>query len=210
MNARPDRPSSPRRGRRGALLPVLGLAIVSALPLVSSAASSWRERQVSQASARSFVTGFVGDPVAGDLLRPADRGFLTRAANAGRDGVKLADLAANRAERAEVRSLARQMQGDYRVLSETAEALSRRKGGPPSVSDPLRTEAVPAWSGRAGAAVEREVVQALAHLSDQTLSAFEQATSEARDSDVRDFAAAQLPVLRAHRTALTEVKRMLE
>ena len=206
MTSHPNPRPSPRPALRSTVLLLSSLALAASL----HANSSWRVRQVSSVSARSFVTGYVGEPVVGDLLRPADRAFLTRAAKAGREAARLAEIGATRTERAEVRSLARQMMTDFRTMGESIDALSRRKGGAATVIEAARPEPYPGLSDKAGASFEREFVQTAAQLSDALLTAYEQAASEARDADVRDFAAAQLPTLRAHRTSLAELRRMID
>ncbi len=169
------------------------------------AASSWRFRSV---TARSLTTGFVAEPVAGDMLRPTERAFLLRAAQASREQVRLAEWGASRTENSDLRSLSRQLLTDYRRLGETVDALNRRKGGV-AIEAP-RTEPAPAVAEKSGMNPDREFLRAVAQASEAILVVFEQAASEARDPDVRELAASQLPVLRAHRTTITELKRTLD
>jgi hypothetical protein len=42
------------------------------------------------------------------------------------------------------------------------------------------------------------------------LTLFEQVASDSNDADVRELAAAELPVLRAHRTAITELEKAID
>lgn len=168
-------------------------------------ASSWRFRPV---TARSLTTGFVAEPLAGDVLRPPERTFLLTAARASREQVRLAEWGASRTENSDLRSLARQLLTDYRRLGETVDALNRRKGGP--AMETPRAELPPPVVEKSGMNPDREFLRAVAQASETILVAFEQTASEAKDPDVRELAASQLPVLRAHRTTITELKRTLD
>ncbi len=57
---------------------------------------------------------------------------------------------------------------------------------------------------------DRQFVRTVAQATDNILSSFEQVVSDSKDADVRELAAAQLPVLRAHRTEVTQLQKTID
>jgi len=173
------------------------------------AAPSWRMRS---ASARSVSMGFAAEPGAADTLRPADRAFLSKSVESCRQQKRLAEIGVSQAGNSDVRSHALQLVTDYRSLNDALEALVRRKGGTagaaPAVSGPSETyQKLAQLSGRT---FDREFVRMVGRMGDEVMASFEQAVSESKDSDVRELAAAQLPMLRAHQAAIAELKKLIE
>jgi predicted outer membrane protein len=56
---------------------------------------------------------------------------------------------------------------------------------------------------------DRQFVRMVGRTTDDILTAFEQVVSDSTDEDVRELAAAQLPVLRAHRSEVTQLQKTL-
>jgi len=54
-----------------------------------------------------------------------------------------------------------------------------------------------------------EFMRTVARKTDDVLTRFEQVVSQAGDEDIREFAAAQLPTLRAHRSEATKLTKAL-
>jgi putative membrane protein len=182
----------------------LALTIVGA---VLNAAPPWRMGAV---SARNLASGFAAEPIAGETLRPAERSFLTKATETSRQTVRLAEVGLGQANNSELRSHAHQLATDYRRLGDALEALIRRKGGIAGAPVGGPSETYQKLAAKSGDTFDRDFVRATSDLNTGVLTLFEQAASEAKDADVREFAAAQLPVLRAHRTAITELKKTLD
>lgn len=150
------------------------------------------------------------EPLAADSLRPAERSFLTKAAETSRQQMRLAEVGVSQAGDTQVRSQAQQMAADYRSLNEGLEALIRRKGGIAGAPIGGTSESYRKLVEISGGDFDREFIRAAAQATDKALAMFEQVASESKDADVREFAAAQLPVLRAHRAVLTELRKTFE
>lgn len=195
--------SSSRSVRRG-----LVLAAAALLTGAIAVAGLPSQRRV---AARSLIRGYPMDPLASDLSA-AESAFVRRAIDAGRLQLRLAELAAGHAVRSDVRGHAEQLKGDNRQLVEAFTALRQRKGmtSPAEVAETAAPDPYARLTRRPGAEFDREFVLLMAGLHEDTLSFFEQAASEARDPDVRDLAAAQLPMLRAHRNRITVLKQAFE
>jgi putative membrane protein len=165
-----------------------------------------------------LARAFVATPIASlatDALRPAERSFLEKALESGRLQARLAELGASQASSTDIRSHAEQLKSDTRAMNEALTALRQRKAGAPAPSaEVAATEPEPdpyaELAGRAGAEFDREFVRVMSELHEATIALFEQTASEAKDADVRDLAAAQLPTLRAHRNRIVELKKTFE
>jgi len=145
---------------------------------------------------------------AAESLRPTERAFLIAAVDTSRLQMRLAEVGAANASSSEVRSHALALAGDFRQLSDSLDALIRRKGGIAGAPAGDRSETVKGLMGKSGPDFDREYVRATAKLTDDVMALFEQAATEAKDVDVRAMAAAQLPLLRGHRNRITELMRV--
>jgi putative membrane protein len=150
---------------------------------------------------------------AGGNLRPSDRAFLTKAGETARQQMRLAEVGVSQAAKSEVRSYAQQLVTDYRELNDSLEAMIRRKGGiagAPVGGTSETYQKLVETSGvveTSGATFDTEFVRIESRMNEATLTLFEQAAADSKDADVREFAASRLPMLRAHRTAIVELKK---
>ncbi len=99
---------------------------------------------------------------------------------------------------------------DYRSLNEALDALIRRKGGIAGAPAGATSENYQQLAEKAGLNFDREFVRTAGQATDAALQLFEQMVSESKDADAREFAAAQLPLLRAHRSTITELRKTFE
>lgn len=173
----------------------------------AGAAPPWRSRPV--AANRLPASGAV-DRLAADELRAFDRAFLNRAAELGRQQMRLAELGLGNGTHADVRSFAMQLATDYRRIDSALDAVTRRKGGLADAPVGGTSETYARLVSRSGADFDREFVQAVDTLTEEVMKLYEQATASARDADVQDFASAQLTILREHRNRAIGLKRSLE
>lgn len=192
--------------RRGGWIP---LCAVLSTATLATAATPLRTRQV---AAISMLRGHVAEPLAADTVRPAERAFLEKAVEASRLQMRLAELGASQAANSEVRSHAEQLKSDNRQLTDALTSLSQKK----AATAPARPAVEPASdvyariAEKSGADFDREFIRVMATLHEDTISLFEQAAADSKDADVRDLAAAQLPMLRAHLNRITELKKTFD
>jgi putative membrane protein len=161
----------------------LGLAIMCGTALPTPAAPG----KTRLAIARNLASAYVGELALGDTLRPEERAFLLKATETGLQQMRLA--------------------ADYRRISEALDAMVRRKGGIAGAPVGGTSEAYRKLLENPGAEFDREFVLAAAQLTETAITLFEQAAADAKDTDVREFAGAQLPVLRAHYNTIVALKR---
>lgn len=198
--------SSSTISRATARLLLIGLGAVWAGGTVASAAPA----RVRQVSARSWVKHYAVEPLAADGLRASEKAFLAKAMETARQQMRLAEVGASQADSSEVRSHALQLASDYRELHDALEALIRRKGGLAGAPAGATSENYQKLTEKSGADFDREFVRTVATASGQVMSLFETAAAEAKDQDVRDFAANELPILRAHRNTIADLKKTFD
>ena len=189
---------------RGALIGVAFIGVESTSVLRAATRTEGR-----QASARNLVRGFAAD-VSADAIRPADRAFFNKAAESGRQQMRLAEIGVSQAGNSDVRSHALQLATDYRHITDSLEALLRRKGGIAGAPVGGTSETYRTLVEKSGADFDRAFVRTEEQATRDMLALFEHTASESKDADVRDFAAAQLPVLRAHQAALAGLLKSVE
>lgn len=187
--------------------------VVAALTAGGVVAEATTYPRVRQAAARNLLAGYAVEPVAGvDSLRPAELLFLERAAGASRLQIRLAELGSGQANSSDVRNHAERVKGDNRQLLDSLTAMLQRKNSSarPVVDSPASTETYALLAAKSGAEFDREFVRVMADLHDATISLFEQTVSETKDAEIKELAAAQLPVLRAHKNRIVELKQAYE
>lgn len=196
------------------LLPPRALSLIAGLlacGVVAEASTYPRVRQA--AAARNLLAGYAIDPVAGvDSLRPAEQLFLERATVASRLQIRLAELGSGQANGTDVRNHAEQVKGDNRQLVDSLSAMLHRKSSSarPVVEAPGYTEAYALLAAKSGADFDREFIRVMGDLHEATINLFEQAVAETKDADIKELAAAQLPMLRAHKNRIVELKQAYE
>lgn len=189
-----------RRTMIGAL-GVLALASTSAIAMTRG-----ELRQV------AVLRGYAVEPLANDTLRPAERAFLEKALATARLQARMAELGAAQATNTEVRSHAEQLKSDARQMGEAITGLIQKRAAatPGTAAAEPASESYTQLAARTGADFDREFVRVMAELHDDTIGLFEQAAADAKDADVRELAAAQLPMLRAHRGRIVELKKTFD
>jgi putative membrane protein len=151
-----------------------------------------------------------GARLATDRLTASERAFLEQARESIRLQHRLGELGQSHARGSEVRAHAQKIVTDYRRIIERIEGLIRKKGAallqPPKIPADVYQE----LAGKSGSEFERAFVEILSDLHERALSLFETAAADARDPDVRQFAATQLPILREHRNQITVLRKQFE
>jgi putative membrane protein len=152
---------------------------------------------------------FAAMPLATETLRPSEQAFLESALVLSRQEVRLAELSMSQASNSDVRTVMLQLSGDQRQVRESIEGLLRKKNLAAPADQPV-PEAHQRLMELTGASFDREVVMTLAKVHEELVTLFEQASSDAKDAEVRDFTGRYLPMLRDHRQRLIELRKLYE
>ena len=137
-------------------------------------------------------------------LKDSDVNFIKQAGAAGTAEVKLATLGTQKAERADVRDLAKMLVTDHTAVNAELTTLAQTKGVELSaVIDPKAAENFQDLEKESGKDFDKAFLSQLEKSHKTSISAFEDAEKNAEDGDVKAFARKTLPSLKAH---LTQVK----
>lgn len=157
-------------------------------------------------------TGAAGGTAVGTASSPklarADAAFLKQAAQNGHAEVESSKLALQKASSQQVKTFAQQMVDDHTKTNEELKALATSKGlevpGEPSMAQKAKMKLL---SGREGAKFDAHYAESMgvkAH--EDTLNLFREAATDARDPDVKAFAAKTIPALEHHLQMAKDLK----
>jgi len=136
-----------------------------------------------------------------------DREFLTKAASASMAEIALATTASQKAAHADVKSFADRMLSDHNKASDELKALAAKKGvvlpvelgkDPKSEQDKL--------SKMTGNKFDKEYAEFVIKDDEHDLKDFQKAAKDAKDPDVKAWAAKMVPILEDHVNAAKKLE----
>lgn len=134
-----------------------------------------------------------------DTLDAADVKFVKTEAAAGTAELKIAELGVQKAERAEVKEFAKMLVTDHTQANKELSALAAEKGVEISaVIDPKHAEAFQKLEKAEKGSFDKEFLSDMISGHKKCVSNFEEAAKDAKNSDVKAWAAKTLPTLQAH------------
>jgi putative membrane protein len=139
-------------------------------------------------------------------LNASDEKFVKMAAESGMTEVKVAELGAQKASRAEVKALAETMIKDHTTLNEGLTALATSKGAQlSSVIAPKGADTVKDLEKYSGEEFDKQFLEAMKDGHEKSVKNFKDAAENAKDGDVKAFASKNLPTIEGH---LEHIKRL--
>lgn len=181
------------------LLSSLAIGVVCAGFALGAAAqgSATTSPPSSGTSAGSTASGKAGART--DSLAAADRRFLMNAAEGGMAEVALGQLAKERATNDAVKRFGERMVKDHTAANEELTSLAQSKGVQlPQKLDGKHQRGIDRMSKMSGAEFDRAWVKDMVSDHKKDVSDFDKAARDAKDPDVKAFAAKTLPVLKEH------------
>ena len=136
-------------------------------------------------------------PAGRDKLSWGDRRFVTKAADGGQSEVQLAQLAAQRATNAEVKSYAQKLVDAHTKVNSELTNLASQKNVKLDTDDD-QDRAYKRLSKKTGSEFDQEFVEHMIDEHEKDVKMFEKAASEAKDSEIRSFASKHVGHLRDH------------
>jgi putative membrane protein len=131
-------------------------------------------------------------------IDPADKQFVTDAAEAGLTEVKLGELAASKAKDSEVKKFAQLMVKDHSAANEELKTLASKKG----LNVPAQcTKCQPKYdelNALSGDAFDRKYASMMVADHQEAVSKFEGESKNGKDNEIRGWAGQKLPVLKHH------------
>jgi putative membrane protein len=132
-------------------------------------------------------------------LSKEDETFLKEAAQGGRMEVELGNVAAKKASNERVKAFGKRMTEDHGKANKELTALAKKKNVQLSKTlDDKHKSEVDRLSKLSGSEFDHEYMEAMVKDHKEDVEKFERAAKEAKDSDVKQFAAKTLPVLKDH------------
>ena len=145
-------------------------------------------------------------------LAHSDSSFLNSAAQGGLAEVQSSKLALSKGVNTQVKGFAQQMVDDHEKASKELQALAAAKGvklpDTPSLAQRARIKLL---SARDGAGFDRQYASSMgvtAH--EDTVRLFQKAARDAKDADVKAFAAKALPTLEHHLQMARDLKATVD
>jgi len=134
-----------------------------------------------------------------DTLNAADVAFVKRAAASGMAKVKVADLGVKKASRADVKAFAEVLVADYTMVNKELKTLAATKGVELSaVIEPAHATTIQKLEKLSGADFDKAFLAELVSSHKKGVSAYEEASKDSKDKDVKAFADKTLPTMKAH------------
>lgn len=126
-----------------------------------------------------------------------DRRFVTKAADSGMSEVQLAQLAAQKATNPEVKSFAQKLVDDHSKVNSELMSIASTKNVKIDKDDG-KDRAYKRLDGKSGSDFDQEFVEHMIDEHEKDVKLFEKAANDAKDSEVRAFAAKHVDHLRQH------------
>lgn len=133
-----------------------------------------------------------------DKLSWGDRRFVHKAAKDGKAEVALGQLAAEKASNPDVRSFAQQLIQDHEAADAQLMQLASQKNVKMDSKEDGKDHTYNRLSKKSGQDFDREFVDHAVKMHQDDVKDFEKEAKDAKDPDVRNFAAQVLPKLREH------------
>jgi putative membrane protein len=152
------------------------------------------------ASSTSSTTGAgaaTGRSTSSDKLSWGDKRFVTKAADGGSDEIAVAELAAQKATNSEVKSFAQKLVDDHKMVASELQGIASQKNVKLD-KDSDHDRAYKRLSKKTGSDFDQEFVEHMIDEHEKAIKMFEKAANDAKDTDVRAFAAKHVDHLRDH------------
>jgi putative membrane protein len=143
---------------------------------------------------------------AGAKVGVADQIFAMMAAVGGLEEVQLGKLAADRAASPEVQQLAQRLVEDHTKANQELMSIAEKKDiDVPDELDDVHEDVVELFSELEGASFDREYVRYQVMHHEKNTAGFAVQAKDGQDTELKAFAAKQLPVLQGHLQQLREL-----
>ena len=131
---------------------------------------------------------------------PVDaKGFMTTAAESGMAEVQLGQLAAKKAQSADVKQFAQKMITDHtKANSELKQLAEKEIVSLPTELNAKHKDLMTKLQGLSGAEFDREYMKAQVEDHEKAVSLFQNQTDDGEDADIKAFASKTLPTLKSH------------
>lgn len=140
-------------------------------------------------------------------VKEDDSDFMIAAANGGMMEVEAGKLAQSNAASQEVKDFGAQMIADHTKAGDELKAMAASKNVvlPASLGENEQKH-ITDMSALKGAEFDKHYIDMMVNDHDKTVSMFEDASTDAKDQEVRSWAGKTLPVLKGHQSKVKQIK----
>lgn len=147
----------------------------------------------------------------GTGLKDDDNDFAVKAANGGMLEMEVARLAREKAQSNDVKEFAAMMLKDHQMANEELKALAGRK----NITLPARLgddeqKHVDELAKLSGAEFDKKYVDLMVDDHEEDVKLFKEVADDAKDADVKAFAAKTLPKLQQHLERITTIEKNMK
>ena len=143
----------------------------------------------------------------GGNLSSADTEFMNKAAQGGMMEVQLGQMAASKAQNADVKAFGQKMVEDHSNANTELKSVARQKNVTlPTEVSAKQKEDMEKLSKLSGAEFDKEYVKMMVEDHEKDVADFQKQADSGTDADVKSFAAKTLPTLKAHTQRIKEIQ----
>jgi len=143
-------------------------------------------------------------------LAAEDANFIRDAASGGMMEVQLGQAVADKATNPDVKQFAQRMVTDHTTANNELKALAQQKEVTlPTDLDPKHQKMMDKITSKTGADLDKAYIQAMVKDHHKDVAEFQKAANNAKDADLKAWAAKTLPVLQEHLTMAQGINKSL-
>jgi putative membrane protein len=135
---------------------------------------------------------------AGMMVGPTDQQFITKAAQSGLMEVEVARIAQEKASSNEVKEYARKLEQDHQKANDALKQIASQKNVDLPADMGNHRQQVDKLKNLSGDKFDQQFMKMQVQHHKKDVNEFQKQTTRAMDSDVRNFASTNLPVLQEH------------
>lgn len=140
-----------------------------------------------------------------------DAEFIVKAASGGMLEVELGKMAQEKGQSQRVKDFGAMMVKDHSAANEELKALAGQKGiALPAAPGEDHQEHIDKLAKLSGAEFDREYMQLMQKDHDEDVEKFKEAADEAKDADIKAFAAKTLPTLQQHHDQVKAIRESMK
>jgi putative membrane protein len=145
------------------------------------------------------TTGSTATSASATSMDPADSDFMMKAAQGGLAEVDMGNMASSKATNADVKKFGDRMVTDHSKANDELKQLASTKGVtlPTTVSDEEKKD-MDAMTAKEGKDFDKAYIDDMVKDHEKDVAEFEKASKEAKDADLKAWAAKTLPTLQKH------------
>jgi len=150
-------------------------------------------------SGTTSTSSTTGTQAATSSMDPGDQAFANEAAQGGLAEVDMGNMAASKATNADVKSFGNRMVTDHTKLNDELKQLASTKGItlPSDVSDAEKKD-MDGMSAKSGKDFDKSYIDDMVNDHEKDVAAFEKASKDLKDADLKTWATNSLPTLKEH------------